>query len=117
MQFMKKILDVKLPKLHTVSELNRANENRFVKQKRHKNQQFEVMFTLRNHIKEYPTPCLIKLTRIAPRKLDVHDNLPSSFKWIVDTIAKQIGLHDNDDSLHWRYDQEKGKPKEYAIKI
>ena len=67
-------------------------------------------------------PCLIKLTRIAPRKLDF-DNLCSSQKFVCDVICDfvnpglQAGRADADKRIKIRYFQEKGEPKEHAIKI
>jgi len=61
--------------------------------------------------------CLVVLTRIAPRSLD-DDNLPRSFKAIRDGIAEALGMDDNTKSkLKWQYAQEKGPPKQYAIRI
>ena len=63
------------------------------------------------------------LTRIAPRKLNLHDNLPMSLKWVVDSIAEEItgdyvpGRADDGDSITWEYRQDKGKPHEYAVRI
>ncbi len=60
-------------------------------------------------------PILIKLIRISPRKLDEHDNLPTSFKYIVDSIAdliypgKKAGRADDTCMIKWRYAQEKGE--------
>jgi hypothetical protein len=59
----------------------------------------------------------ITLTRIAPRSLD-DDNLPRSFKAIRDGIADALGRDDRVGSgLEWKYAQEKGPPKRYAIRI
>lgn len=61
--------------------------------------------------------CLVVLTRIAPRSLD-DDNLPRSFKAIRDGIAEALGMDDNVKSkLKWKYAQEKGPPKQYAVRI
>lgn len=65
----------------------------------------------------------VKLIRIASRKLDAHDNLRMSFKFVVDAIAdilnpgKAAGRADDTDLIEWQYDQEKGKPKEKAIRV
>ena len=67
-------------------------------------------------------PCIVVLTRVAPRTMD-SDNLSSSFKWIRDTIGAELtgiiraGMGDGDSRITWHYEQEKGNPKEYAIKI
>ena len=65
----------------------------------------------------------INLTRIAPRKLDAYDNLPMSFKNILDTLADLIlpgckpGRADSKLDLSVSYAQRKGAPKEYAVEI
>jgi len=61
-------------------------------------------------------PLVVKLTRIAPRKLD-SDNLSSSFKAIRDGIADWLQVDDGRDEIEWSYSQQKGKPKQYAIRI
>lgn len=63
-----------------------------------------------------PVPCVIHLTRIAPRRLD-DDNLQSGFKALRDGIADRLGVKDNDPRVIWSYDQERGKPHEYAARI
>jgi len=59
-------------------------------------------------------PACVTLTRIAPRALDVHDNLPMAVKSIVDGIADAFGVKDNDPRITWRYANERGRP---AIRI
>lgn len=59
---------------------------------------------------------LVTLTRIAPRPLD-QDNLVGGFKAVVDEIARVIGIDDGDKRMTYRYEQGKGKPKEYAIRV
>jgi hypothetical protein len=59
---------------------------------------------------------VVTLTRIGPRKLD-SDNLASGFKAVRDEIARIIGIDDGDSRITWRYDQRKGKPREYAAII
>lgn len=65
----------------------------------------------------FPLPCVVKLTRIAPRALDGHDNLASAFKGCVDGIAARLGVPDNDPRITWQYAQERGVPKYYGIRI
>ena len=50
----------------------------------------------------------ITLTHIG-RKMD-SDNLAGGFKAIRDAIARWLGRDDGDDSLDWRYTQERGQP-------
>lgn len=106
--------------IKTVSESNKTNEHWTLKQKRHKLQKYIVYNTL--DLKEIKLPCLVKLTRLAPKKLD-DDNLVSSFKWIRDAVAEklipglQTGIADGDPRIQWNYAQERGKPKTYEVKI
>ena len=62
-------------------------------------------------------PCVVTLTRIAPRRLDVHDNLAGGFRSCVDAIADWLGVDDADPRVSWRYEQAKGKPKQYAARV
>lgn len=61
-------------------------------------------------------PCTVTITRVAPRALD-DDNLQGGCKALRDGIADRLGVKDNDDRVVWRYSQEKGKPKEYAVRV
>ena len=109
-----------IPDLVTVSEGNSTHHYR-KKHIRHLLQAREVKKHVRPHGDEMP--CIIKMIRIAPRALDFHDNLPYSMKFLVDAIAdilipgKPLGQADNDPRLQWTYGQEKGKPKEYSVRI
>jgi len=61
--------------------------------------------------------CLVVLTRIAPRSLD-DDNLARSLKAIRDGVADAFKTDDGIKSkLKWGYTQEKGRPKQYAVRI
>jgi len=62
------------------------------------------------------TTHVITLTRIAPRPLDT-DNLARSFKAIRDGIADTLEIDDGSKRLTWNYGQEKGPPKQYAVRI
>lgn len=55
-------------------------------------------------------PCVVTLTRIGRRRLDAHDNLPSSLKAVVDGIADWLGVRDDDPRIMWKYDQRIGQP-------
>ena len=59
----------------------------------------------------------ITLTRIAPRPIDKHDNLPIGFKAVVDEVAAWLGVPDNHPGITWLYANRKGKPKQYAVEI
>lgn len=65
----------------------------------------------------------VALTRIAPRSLDSFDNLPSSMKPVIDAIADfflpglKAGRADADKRFEFTLHQEKGRPKEYGLRI
>lgn len=61
-------------------------------------------------------PCIVTLTRIAPRELD-DDNLASGMKAARDGVADWLGIDDRDPRVTWRYAQKPGAPKEYAVEV
>jgi len=61
-------------------------------------------------------PCVVKLTRIAPRALD-DDNLRGALKSVRDGVADAFGLDDRDPKLSWEYGQRKGAVRENAVEI
>lgn len=63
-----------------------------------------------------PIPCIVTMTRIAPRALD-DDNLQGAFKAVRDGIADRLGIDDRDPRVRWLYSQERGRPREYAVRI
>lgn len=90
---------------------------------RHQEQKRKIKEVLLKEKPQIAIPCAIVLTRIAPRSLDVHDNLRMSMKWIVDAIAdyiipgKAAGRADDCELITWEYKQRKGKPREYGVNI
>ena len=99
----------------TVSETNQREH--WAKQyRRRKSQRRTAYFLLSNHKPPLP-PYIVTVTRISPRKLDGHDNLTSALKATVDGVADYLGMDDGDDRIEWRYGQERGKPKEQAVRI
>ena len=64
--------------------------------------------------KELHLARMVRLVRVAPRKLD-DDNLAASAKSLVDGIADAAGL--NDREMRWEYAQERGRPREYAVRV
>ncbi len=91
--------------------------------KRHRMQKEAVKFGCANRITPDMLPCIIKLTRIAPRFLDSFENLPMSLKYVNDAICellvpgKAIGRADGDKRIQTICEQIKGAPHEYAIQI
>lgn len=107
----------------TVSEINKTSEHWSAKHRRHKAQRLHTWNAFRQAVKvPLILPCVITMTRIAPRRLD-DDNLRTALKTIRDQLAAMIvddyrpGRADSDDRIKWQYAQEKGKPKEYTVKI
>ena len=128
--------------LKTVSESN-SNEHWLKKAKRHTQQQFFIKQLFKSLNKPIYLPCMITLTRIGPRVLDIEENLPMAFKWIKDEIGACIfpervveyvqkrkrngkvylshrtnkGHADSDPRIKWTYAQEKGKILAIRIEI
>lgn len=112
-------MEITLP-VRTISELNHT-EHWTKKHRRHKLQQ-KAVWTVLDPIKhQVSTPCHILLTRYAPRKLDKHDNLPISMKYILDAVCAIItgdhrpGRADDDEKITISYDQVQSK--NYAVKV
>lgn len=115
-------MKIKLP-IKTVSDANKGGEHWTKKHKRHKAQKSAINLFLAGKVDETCLPCTIKLTRIAPRLLDSHDNLPMSLKYVLDAICellvpnKAIGQADSDPRIQVTYAQIKGAVREYAIEV
>lgn len=118
---MKTVVNWHLP-IRTASEAN-SSEHWNKKAKRHKLQKRWIKAAFHRERPQIALPALVVLTRLAPRALDCQDNLPCSMKYIVDAIAEELtgnyvpGRADGDKRITWEYHQEKGEPKEYAVKI
>ena len=110
--------------IDTVSESN-ISEHWSKRGKRHRTQRQIIWIQWRNNEERFQnvkTPCIIRITRISPRQLD-DDNLRGACKSTRDGIADCIvpgrapGRSDNVEGMTFEYHQEKGKPKEKAIRI
>ncbi len=73
-------------------------------------------YSLTGDIKKLGLPLTVRLTRVAPRRLD-DDNLRGALKSIRDGVADRIGVDDGDPRVTWIYMQRTGKSKEYAVEI
>lgn len=106
----------------TVSEAN-SSEHWLKKSKRHKLQKKWIWIYWKKQNYTVKTPCVITLTRIGGRKLDVGDNLPMSLKYVRDAISEMIhpnlppGKADDDPLITWLYNQEPGDFKGVKINI
>ena len=100
-------MKVELP-LHIVSEANvRCHwSTRARRVKKHRMAALEIQ-------KGDYLPCIVTITRIAPRPLD-DDNLASGCKALRDGIADRLGVKDNDPRVTWRYAQQRRGRGEYA---
>lgn len=111
-------LDFMVP-IRTVSELNARSHWRVV-YNRKKEQKELVTVAMHNALRGrmVQLPCLIKLTRVAPRSLDSHDNLRSSLKFTVDAICQKLGIDDASDQVSFEYHQMPMRTlKSYGVKI
>ena len=62
-------------------------------------------------------PWVVTFTRVAPRPFD-DDGLAISFKHLRDEVTGLLGHDDAPSSpIRWRYLQERGAPKTYAVRI
>lgn len=74
-------------------------------------------YALREAGAPHSLPCTVKLTRIAPRSLDSHDNLRSGCKAAVDGVALWLTVDDADERITGKYAQRKGGPKQYSLEV
>lgn len=106
--------------LRTKSEAN-CFEPWPVRHRRHVEQKRLVGTFLNPHRGLFRLPCRVALTRFAPHELDAFDNLPASFKYIVDAICAIItgnyvaGRADGDKRIKISCDQVKSL--EYGVRI
>ena len=105
--------------MRTVAEVNSHTHWR-VRQQRAKQQRGTVhqyLWLLERQGYRVPVPVTVTLIRVAPRLLDTGDNLPSALKASRDGIADYYKQDDRQPSIVWRYDQQRGRPKYYAIRV
>ena len=112
------------------SEAN-LKQNPYVANKRHKEHKMLVRTFLNVYYdNSVQLPCVITLTRCAPRKLDSDDNLPMAFKYVKDEISDYLlgnvyslkgkrlhGRNDDNEKITWKYSQEKTIKELPYIKI
>ena len=91
--------------------------------KRHKQQKWLVTSFMAHYYPDKNLPCHVKMVRHSPRLLDTFENLPMSFKYVVDAISeyltdiKRAGMADRDPRITWECSQEKTTDKEHYITI
>lgn len=108
------MITVSLP-LYLPSVAN-LREHWSVKAKRVRMQKSVVVLALRPLVRGVKPPCVVTITRVAPRRLDA-DNAVASTKAVIDGIACCLGIDDRDERIEWRWGQRKGRPKEYGVEI
>lgn len=103
-------LRVVLP-ITTVSEANRRDHwaTKARRAKAHRNVAWAMC-------PRYPVPCIVTLTRLAPRILD-DDNLRGALKSTRDGVADRLGVKDNSPLVEWRYAQAKGRPAAVVVEF
>lgn len=75
------------------------------------------MYARANRVSVALVPCIVRITRIAPRKLD-DDNLQGSAKAVRDGLADALGVKDNDPRVTWLpVEQERGKANQYKVRV
>lgn len=114
---MTRVLEFSMP-VRVVSEANQ-HEHWRAKYHRKKQQQkivAEEWITIRAGYMPLRLPCVIRLTRIGPKRLDA-DNLAGSFKHVQDSIAREIGVDDGDERIKWEYEQDAIGKRVYAVKV
>lgn len=118
---MKTIISWQLP-IKIANEAN-STEHWTQKHRRHKIQKMKIKRAFLAESPKLQLPLHVTLTRIAPRDLDCHDNLPVSMKWVVDSISdcifpgQKAGRADDSKLITWQYKQKKGLVREYALGI
>jgi len=113
-----KQIDFMVPGLKTVSEMNQR-EHWGAKNRRKQDQQEQVAVAMLNALrgKRVELPCVVKMTRIGPKKMD-NDNLAGAMKHCQDQIARQLGVDDGDESkvIFHHYQMPIGS-RDYAVKV
>jgi len=100
---------------------SRANFRGHTRSRKHirdiKEQRGLTCLLLRSYAKKLPLPLKLTLVRVAPRRLDAHENLPMAFKSVVDGIADWLEVDDRFGFL-CRYSQEKAStPNTYGCRV
>lgn len=107
---------------YRTKSVQNVSANRWAKAQRVKEERIALFYAWVMAGKPKPPAGLkisVKFVRIAPRRLDEGDNLPSAFKPMRDELAKLLGLRGDTqkDGVTWSYDQERGAPKEYQVRV
>lgn len=111
-------IDFMVPNCKTVSEMNQR-EHWAAKNRRKNEQQEAVAVAMYSALRgrKVELPCVVKFTRIGPRKMD-NDNLAGALKHCQDAVARMLGVDDGDESKvkFYHYQMPIGS-RDYAIKV
>ena len=107
-------MNVTIP-IRTVSESN-ARGHWSKRAKRARSQRAVAAMVLRSNCAAPKAPLSVRLTRVSPRGLD-DDNLRGALKAVRDGVADWLGVDDRSPLVTWLYAQERGKPREYAVRV
>jgi len=110
------MIDITIP-VRVISEAN-TREHWALKASRARKQKGEAIKAVKvcTEWRTLKLPLYIGFVRYGPKALD-SDNLQGAFKAIRDGVCDALNINDGSKLITWGYDQEKGKPKEYAIRI
>jgi hypothetical protein len=103
--------------VHTVNPLNRR-EHWAARAKRAREARQATFYSLKAAKAPHSLPCVVTVTRVAPRALDGHDGLPASLKGVVDGVTDYLLVKsDADPRIEWKYAQRQGGVREYAAEV
>jgi len=114
-------INIPLPK-ELLSEGNKRDHWAKKYKRDQRRNQYIMTFWTHHRIDKISTPCTVTFIRVSPRQLDF-DNYVITCKGYRDFIADKIfpgkppGFADSSPEIKWVYNQERGKPKEYGLKI
>ena len=98
--------------------ITNTREHHMARARRTKAQRAAVRAMLSKAIRDacVELPCIVTLTRIAPRAFDC-DGAVAAFKGIRDEIAALLGVDDGSPMIEWQYAQRKSEPHTYGAEI
>lgn len=108
------MIAVYLP-LRTVSTLN-TREHWSKRARRAAEHRALARMALAARVRGLRLPAQVTLTRVAPRALD-GDNAQAALKNVRDGVADALGVDDRTPLVIWVYRQERGKPREYGVRV
>lgn len=101
--------------IRTVSEAN-TREHWAKRAKRTKEHRGIARVVAEALLKKPQLPCTVRLTRVAPRRLD-DDNLRPALKAVRDGIADWLGVNDRDPRVTWAYEQDSDGAGGYHVRV